>query len=941
MLRCHFYFWIRWRPLYRPGITTLLLTMLLSAASAQMVPPPFLRPVIPSIEAAKEWEENRPRPIHQVQIKLKPGVDPAEFARTFSAWFRPRAVVPTDEAPSGAPAPALQYLRSNWRIQWHVYRLPSPQALEETLQALRSRPEVLVAWPDQGIRLLAPPPNPRWNQIAEEYLFSAFLQGPYGGLGGILDQPPRYYDSSAWRYNAHLEMVRAQRAWEIFPGYYPTAAQRAALPPSRLPIVAVLDTGIDYNHPAFGYGGPGTSDVGHGGHILTSLGRNFYNGNRTPNPMGGMDVFGHGTSVAGLIGAAPHTLWDIPGLGFMSRLLPVRVFGPAGDGYDSDLWDAIVYAVDAGALLINVSARTDIGYSPALKDAVDYAWDRGALVIAAIGNDGKNTNDEPTFRRYPASLSRVLSVGASTYSADGLPGGYWIYDPDAGTNVFVNYSGTYYVNELPAAYSNYGQNLGVVAPGGDGIFFENNAPGRNDDFWQIIMMQFMLPPPSGLGMPPGAVPELVFNHTTAPTYPVPMNDETNSGFGAYAQIGFYRLERGCVPGTSFAAPIVTGLAALYAARNGITRSTPDAPQRILQAIQRGADNVLLPEDPGYRTDGGFGFVYGWGRINAEATLLDRNQRNATVGGIVGVVTVGGTVVGNVLVTATRPGHTTRTATTTPDGVYHLINLPAGTWTVSTTAFGYSGQRTVNVRAGCDTHAIDFRLNDPITVTVEPREATLAFGDTLQFNAVVTGTSDTRVIWDLPVSAGATISSTGLFRAPNAPGSSFEAVVRATSRADTNKSGTAIVTLVSRVSGTVDLEGAVNRSQTLTFEFVPSGSGTARTFTTALNPDGSFSLTGVEPGMYTLRVKGSRWLRRSVTVNAAGGNVTGLQLLLLAGDANNDNAVDVLDLDALIAAFDRCQGDAGFNPGADFNCDGCVDVLDLDLLVRNFDRVGDL
>lgn len=917
-----------------------LLALLPLSMQAQMVRPRFLKPLIPSLSAAKEWEENKPQPIWQVQVKLKPGVNPAEFAQTFSTHFHPKAVRGQNalSVQAAVPAPALTFMRSNWRIQWHVYRLPSPDALGETLEALRARPEVLMACSDQGIRLLGPPPNPKWGVIVDEYLFSGLLINYLGYGPPILNEPPRFYDSAGWTYSAHLEIVKAQQAWEIFPGYYPTAAQRLAMPESQLPIVAVLDTGIDFGHPAFGYGA-NANDVSQGGHIYTSKARSFYNGNRTSDPQGGLDVFGHGTSVTGLITSAPHTLWDIPALGFMSRIMPVRVFGTIGDGQDSDLVDAITYAVDAGALLINVSARTEIGYSAPLKAAVDYAWDRGALVIAAIGNDGKDTNDEPTFRRYPASLSRVLSVGATTWEGE-LPGGYYVNDPGSG-QMFVPYSGTYYINELPASYTDIGQNLGVVAPAGDGVFFENFAPGEADENWQTLMFYLGLPAPSGIGLPAGAVPEFMFNYTTAPTYQVTMFDETpGSSFGSYFQLGFYTYGRGELPGTSFATPVVVGLAALYAAKNGITRSTPNGPQLILQAIQRGCDDILPEEDPRRRTDGGYGFIYGWGRINAQATLLDQNRRNATVGGAVGTVTVGGTVVGNVQVTATRQGYPNKSVTTTADGVYHLVNMAEGNWTISTSALGYSGQTTVNVRAGCDTHAVDFKLNEPITVNVTPQEATLAWGDSLQFSATVSGTGDQRVIWSLPVAAGATINSTGLFHAPATPGSSFEAIVQATSRADLNKSGSAVVTLVSRVSGTVNLEDAVNKAQSVTFEFRPNGSGTAATFTTTLGTNGSFSLTGVEPGNYTLHVKGAKWLAKNIAVNASGGNVSGVPLGLKAGDANNDNSADVLDLDLLIQTFDKCQGDPGFITGADFNCDGCADVLDLDILLRNFDQTGD-
>ncbi|MCS6776181.1 MAG: dockerin type I domain-containing protein [Chloroherpetonaceae bacterium] len=67
--------------------------------------------------------------------------------------------------------------------------------------------------------------------------------------------------------------------------------------------------------------------------------------------------------------------------------------------------------------------------------------------------------------------------------------------------------------------------------------------------------------------------------------------------------------------------------------------------------------------------------------------------------------------------------------------------------------------------------------------------------------------------------------------------------------------------------------------------------------------------------------------------------TGLANLLRAGDATDDNTVDLLDLDAFIAAFDACSGDASYSTAPDFDGDGCVTNLDLDLLIRNFDQSG--
>jgi hypothetical protein len=146
-----------------------------------------------------------------------------------------------------------------------------------------------------------------------------------------------------------------------------------------------------------------------------------------------------------------------------------------------------------------------------------------------------------------------------------------------------------------------------------------------------------------------------------------------------------------------------------------------------------------------------------------------------------------------------------------------------------------------------------------------------------------------------------------------------------------------------ISGQVLFEDIVPdaAAQEVTFEFRPRNGEPAFTRLVSVSADGTFApIEDVVAGQYDVAIKGPRNLRKTVEVNTLSGPVSDLTALLKAGDANNDNSVDVLDLDRLIQTFDKCQGDAGYNAGADFNGDNCADVLDLDLLIRNFDLLGD-
>ena len=155
--------------------------------------------------------------------------------------------------------------------------------------------------------------------------------------------------------------------------------------PTGSAVVAVLDTGVDAAHADLaGSLVPGTS-------LLPG-------GDPTVDPNG------HGTAMAGIIAAAPDNALGISGIGFRGvKVMPVTVLDADGLGQDSDIIEGIVWAVDHGTDVINLSFSNP-GYSSALQAAVDYAWDHDVVVVAATGNDGASA---PT---YPAGDRGVIGV---------------------------------------------------------------------------------------------------------------------------------------------------------------------------------------------------------------------------------------------------------------------------------------------------------------------------------------------------------------------------------------------------------------------------------------------------------------------------------------------------------------------------------------------------
>jgi hypothetical protein len=647
-------------------------------ARAQMVRLPLLRPLA-AVGPLRLPDAPPQKPIRQIIVRLKPGVSPQSLLNRLPVQLngmKVNGVNVNGMKGQGIAAGDISYVRASLLKYLHILAVSTPAKLDAALAVLRANPDVVYAQPDHHLSLsfkrqgvpLAPPNDFYWGKEDLEHLIVV--------LAG-LDTPDtaRDDDSSYWTYTWSLETVNAYSAWQTYPGVYHNAALRKQLlatNPARLPRVAVIDTGVDMTHPDFSYtgnpsGGMIDTDVNQGGQLNISLARNLIEGNQNPDPTLAMDDIGHGTSVSGVIAAAPNNGAGIPGLGFPAQIVPIKVIDAAGNGNDSDLLDAITYATDNKCLLINTSLNLDTTDFPqALQDAADYAWNHGSLIIAAAGNDGDPAH--PLFaqtRRYPASLVHVLAVAASAFGGDGTVSG-----------------------EQLASYSNNGYSLGVTAPGGDITTFNNTSPNGAD-----------------FGLDP--IQEYVLIWTLAPTYMVTLsNPDPANPDGLYAQLGLYGLNYGDLPGTSLACPHVVGLAALYAASRGITTDTPKAPQLLVSAIERGAQQM------NGRKDGGFDTTFGWGRIDAYNTLRGLNARNAKVGGLIGQVTVKGTPINNVQVTATLFGSIKPKrffATTFPDGIYHMVNVPAGRYHLTVSALGFSQASNITITAGCDTMGINFPL----------------------------------------------------------------------------------------------------------------------------------------------------------------------------------------------------------------------------------------
>ncbi len=140
-----------------------------------------------------------------------------------------------------------------------------------------------------------------------------------------------------------------------------------------------------------------------------------------------MDVYGHGTHVAGILGARGDNATGVAGINWHARILPER-FQNGDGGTISGIIEAIDHAVSLGANVINASWGTFTD-SPALKDAIRWAGDNGVVFVAAAGNQSNNI-DNPSIAYYPAAYTDLPNlIGVASVDPDGNLSGFSNYGP--------------------------------------------------------------------------------------------------------------------------------------------------------------------------------------------------------------------------------------------------------------------------------------------------------------------------------------------------------------------------------------------------------------------------------------------------------------------------------------------------------------------------------
>ena len=150
---------------------------------------------------------------------------------------------------------------------------------------------------------------------------------------------------------------------------------------------------------------------------------------------------------------------------------------------------------------------------------------------------------------------------------------------------------------------------------------------------------------------------------------------------------------------------------------------------------------------------------------------------------------------------------------------------------------------------------------------------------------------------------------------------------------------------SSVSGTINFRELVAQaqSQNVTFTFQPSDGSMPTAQTLSVLPIGTFTVPNLPRQAGVLHIKPDKFLAVNVSVDLSGGNVSGANVTVEPGDANNDNSVDSTDFGILIGAYGSSASapGSGYDPAADFNGDGFVDSADFGLLIGNYNAQGEM
>lgn len=290
-------------------------------------------------------------------------------------------------------------LKKSWGVlNLNHFQSKPGQNFESLLQQMKNDPNVEYAEPNyiltkQSTGIEGSPLSKADVQSMTEQQKTVYAKSGVSILSG----GGTYYQTDA--------PIQMEEAW---------TAMRASSP--QTPVVAVIDTGVDYTHEVFTSTGAiwsnsdevasnGIDDDGNG-YIDDIRGWNFVSNSNNP-----MDDENHGTHVAGIILGATQDIFATTLTAAKVKIMPLKFLDSNGSGATSDAIEAIYYAINNGATIINASWGGG-GYSQSLMNAIVESYNAKVSFAAAAGNSSLNNDASPT---YPSNydVPNLISVAAS------------------------------------------------------------------------------------------------------------------------------------------------------------------------------------------------------------------------------------------------------------------------------------------------------------------------------------------------------------------------------------------------------------------------------------------------------------------------------------------------------------------------------------------------